>query len=312
MKTLSTDDIVARIVFIIVVSLAASGTINSPLALALGFIFVWLFKHPYLQLAHKASKQCLKLSIIGLGFGISLQQAVEANVSGLGLLSVSVILTVIAGLILTAKAGIEKPLGFLITAGTAICGGSAIAAVAPVSRANNQQISIALAVVFALNSLALIIFPPIAKLLSLSQEQFGVWAAIAIHDTSSVVGAAMTYGDQALAIATTLKLSRTLWIIPLGLFAAWFFHNKQQRLSIPYFIVGFLLAIAINSFFTLPDGFTETVTLAAKRLLVVTLFLIGTTLSLDAIKKVGVKPLVFAVILWITVSIISLLVILIT
>lgn len=306
----TTSPILAKIVFIYLILLSLSGFISSPIALALGFLFSFLFNNPFPDYTQKGIKQGLKIAVIGLGFGISLQEALAANSNGLGLLTASVILTVVVGIAFSAKLGLERRLGFLVTSGTAICGGSAIAAVSPVIKADSRAITIALALVFTLNSLALLIFPPLGKWLGLSQQQFGLWSAIAIHDTSSVVGAAMAYGDEALKTATTLKLSRTLWIIPLALFAAYWFKAKGQKIAIPYFIGGFILAMVVNSSEVLPNSITETIVLAAKHFLIVVLFLIGSTLSPETIKSVGLKPLFFAVSLWVMISIGSLLVIL--
>lgn len=305
-----THSSVALIVYLTAVVIALLGFINSPVALILGFVFSLLFTNPLPNATKKGIKQLLKIAVIGLGFGIVFKEAVQTNVDGFALLTSSVLLTVAAGLGLAKLMGLSRSLGFLLTSGTAICGGSAIAAVAPAIRAKNNIITVSLAIVFSLNALALLVFPSIGKMLDLSQAQFGLWAAVAIHDTSSVIGAAMSYGDEALAIATTLKLSRTLWIIPLAIFAAIIFKNKGQKIAIPYFIGGFLFAIGVNSLSLLPAEFTESVVLIAKRLLVVTLFLIGTTLSITDLKTVGWKPLVFALILWGAVSLGSLLCIL--
>lgn len=292
----------SQIIFIAIIIISLLGLINSPMALTLGFLFSFLFTNPFPKATKKGIKQLLKIAVIGLGFGISINEAISANANGLGLLSVSVVLTVIAGLLLSRVLGLSRQLGFLVTSGTAICGGSAIAAVSPVIRADAKVITVALAIVFTLNSLALLIFPPIGKWLALSQEQFGQWAAIAIHDTSSVVGAAASYGDEALNIATTLKLSRTLWIIPLALFATVLFKSKGQKIIIPYFIGGFIMAMLINSADIVPPILTDTIVLMAKRMLVVTLFLIGTSLSLSDIKTIGFKPFIFALSLWVAIS----------
>lgn len=309
MKRLTTPH-VCQVVFIGMILLTFSGLVNSAGALALGFVFSIFIDNPYPNATKKGTKQLLKIAIIGLGFGIFFDEAISANADYLGLLSISVVLTVAAGLLLAKATQVPKPLGFLITSGTAICGGSAIAAVSPVIRADSKFISIALAIVFALNAVALVIFPPLGKFLGLTQQQFGVWSAIAIHDTSSVVGAAMSYGDEALKTATTLKLSRTLWIIPLALFAALWFKRGGQKITIPYFIGGFIIAIAINSSGILPPTITDTIVGLSKQLLIVTLFLIGASLSLRDMKHIGLKPLLFAVCLWLIISIGSLLYIL--
>ncbi|PIE48308.1 MAG: putative sulfate exporter family transporter [Gammaproteobacteria bacterium] len=295
-----------RFIFISIVISAFLGVINSPTALALGLLFSIFFTNPFPTLTQKGIKQGLKIAVIGLGFGISATEAIQANSHGIGLIIFSIFSTVILGIIVTSKLGLEKKLGFLITSGTAICGGSAIAAVAPVTKADNKSITVSLAIVFTLNAIALLIFPPIGHFFELSQQQFGLWAAIAIHDTSSVVGAALAYGDEALKTATTLKLSRTLWIIPLALFATYWFKSKGQKIAIPYFIGGFLLAILINSTNLLPETITENIVTVSKHLLVVILFFIGSTLSPKTLKSIGFKPLVLAVILWLAISSLSL------
>ncbi len=297
----------SQAIFVALVCIAFSGLINSATALGLGFVFSILFDNPYPHFTKKGIKLFLKIAVIGLGFGISFAEAISANANYIGLLSVSVVLTVSVGIVLATAMKVPRKLGFLITSGTAICGGSAIAAVSPVVHAKSKFISLALAIIFTLNAIALVIFPPLGKLLGLTQQQFGVWSAVAIHDTSSVVGAAMSYGDEALKIATTLKLSRTLWIIPLTLFAAFWFKHSAKKIAIPYFIGGFVIAIGINSWGIVPLTITTSIVWAAKQLLIVTLFLIGTGLSLSDIRHIGVRPLVFAVCLWLLISIGSLL-----
>ncbi|MGL5636025.1 MAG: YeiH family protein, partial [Bacteroidales bacterium] len=200
--------------------------------------------------------------------------------------------------------------GYLISAGTAICGGSAIAAVSPVLKAKEHDISVALGTVFILNAIALFIFPPIGHWLDMTQQQFGTWAAIAIHDTSSVVGAGEVYGAQALQVATTVKLTRALWIIPLALVTSYIFKAKDQKISIPWFILFFVLAMIVNTFVPLPAALTNIISFISKKALTVTLFLIGSGLSLSVIKEVGIKPLLLGVGLWVVIGISSLLVIL--
>ncbi len=302
--------LLARLFFITAIIIAFSGWINSAVALVAGFMFSVVFSNPFPKQTYTGIKQGLKIAVVGLGFDISAKEAIAANNHGLGLLTVSVFFTVIIGLFMTYRLGLARQLGFLITSGTAICGGSAIAAVSPVIKADSHSISVALAIVFTLNSLALLIFPPLGHFFELSQQQFGLWVAIAIHDTSSVVGAALAYGDEALKTATTVKLSRTLWIIPLALFAAYWFKTKGQKLFIPYFIGGFIIAIAINSSGLLPNNVTNSIVTLAKHLLVVVLFLIGSTLSPRAIKSVGIKALLFGAGLWLMISALSLWIIL--
>ncbi|MEO8773315.1 MAG: putative sulfate exporter family transporter, partial [Gelidibacter sp.] len=243
---------------------------------------------------------------VGLGFGMFIKETLETSKEGFNLTFYSIILTITLGIVLTKILKLDRKLGHLITSGTSICGGSAIAAVAPVIKADSKTISLALGVVFLLNSIALLIFPPIGHFFNLTQDQFGLWAAIAIHDTSSVVGAALSYGDEALRIATTVKLSRTLWIIPLSIFSMFLFKSKGQKIKIPYFIILFILAIIINSYEVLPTAITSNIVLISKRLLLVTLFLVGSTISIKDLKQTGFKPLVLALSLWIFISIFSL------
>src|SRR5699024_6916888 len=201
---------------------------------------------------------------------------------------------------------LDKKLGYMVSSGTSICGGSAIAAVSSVIKAPPKTISMALGVVFFLNAIALFIFPPIGHLLHLTQQQFGLWAAVAIHDTSSVVGAALDYGPKALKIATTVKLARALWILPVSFFSLWAFKNKNGTIKIPWFILLFILAMLINSYFKLPNLLTSTITTIAERMLVLTLLLIGSTLSFRDIKNTGTKPFMLALSLWVFVSVSSL------
>ncbi len=216
----------------------------------------------------------------------------------------------IAGLLLGRFFHIERNLSILLTSGTAICGGSAIAAVAPAVDASEKEISVSLGVVFLLNAVALVLFPFLGNLLGLTQHQFGLWSAIAIHDTSSVVGAASAYGNEALEVATTVKLARALWIIPVSLLSAFLFKSKGKKISIPWFILFFILAMLANSYLPGVSTLAPAITTVSKAALVVTLFLIGAGLSVEKIKSVGWKPLILGVILWITVSVFSLLVIL--
>lgn len=297
---------IAKPVFFILILVALLGFINSPTALLLGFLFTFIFSNPYLKQSQKSIQILLKVAVVGLGFGMFIKETLQTSKDGLSLTFYSIVLTVTLGIILTKWLKLDRKLGHLITSGTSICGGSAIAAVSPVINADGKTISLALGVVFLLNSVALLIFPPIGSLLNLPQHQFGIWAAIAIHDTSSVVGAALSYGDEALKIATTVKLSRTLWIIPLSVFSMFLFKSKSQKIKIPYFIFLFILAILINSYEILPAVISSNIVLISKRLLVVTLFLVGTTVSFSDIKQTGFKPIVLALSLWIFISIFSL------
>ena len=296
---------ISKLIFFLLILVALFGFVNSPTALLLGFIFTFIFSHPFLKQTQKGISLLLKVAVVGLGFGMFIKETLETSKEGLSLTFYSIVLTVTLGIVLTKLLKLDRKLGHLITSGTSICGGSAIAAVAPVIKADGKTISLALGVVFLLNSIALLIFPAIGHFFNLSQDQFGLWAAIAIHDTSSVVGAALSYGDEALRIATTVKLSRTLWIIPLSIFSMFLFKSKGQEIKTPYFIVLFILAIIINSYEALPTVLTSNIVLISNRLLLVTLFLVGSTISIKDLKQTGFKPIVLALSLWIFISIFS-------
>lgn len=295
-----------KLIFVAILILALSGVISSAMALILGILFNIFWNNPLGTTNNKYISKLLKISVVGLGFGMMIEETLKTSKEGLGLTISTIILTLVVGTLLAKVLGIDKKLSHLITSGTAICGGSAIAAVAPTIKAEGKTISLALGIVFFLNSIALFIFPPLGHALQLTQEQFGLWSAVAIHDTSSVVGAALEYGDEALKIATTVKLSRTLWIIPLAILSMFLFKSKGEKIKIPYFIAFFILAILINSYHILPQNITQYVVLIAKRLLVATLFLIGMSISVKDLKSLGVRPILFAVILWSVISIFSL------
>ncbi|WP_066223260.1 YeiH family protein [Formosa haliotis] len=296
----------AKIYFFGVIALALAGLLSSPVALGLGFIFTLFFKHPFLQQSQKSINVLLKVAVVGLGFGMAIVETLQTSISSFGLTLFCVFLTVSFGLVLSRYLHLDKSLGHLITSGTSICGGSAIAAISPIIKADTKTITMALGVVFFLNALALILFPFFGHLLGLNQHQFGLWCAVAIHDTSSVVGAALNYGEEALHIATTVKLSRTLWIIPMSVVSMFLFKNSRQKIKFPFFILLFITAILINSSHILPEVITTTFVGISKHLLVVTLFLVGTTMSVSDLKTTGWKPMVFAATLWGFVSIISL------
>lgn len=296
----------SKFFFFLLIIVVLSGIVNSPTALLLGFSFTLIFANPFIKKSHKTIHILLKIAVVGLGFGMFLKETLETSKDGLGLTFYSIILTVTLGIVLTKLLKLDRKLGHLITSGTSICGGSAIAAISPVIKADAKTISLALGIVFLLNSVALFVFPAVGHLLNLTQEQFGLWAAIAIHDTSSVVGAAMNYGDEALRIATTVKLSRTLWIIPLSIFSMFLFKTKGEKIKIPFFILLFILAIISNSYHLFPTDVTGTIVLISKRLLLVTLFLVGATISIKDLKQTGLKPIVLAVSLWMFISVFSL------
>ena len=312
MTNMSINQTAKQIIFIITFIICLTPIIAPPLALLLGIILSITIGHPFIHLNHKVTNWLLKSSVIGLGFGMNLYHAIDAGKKGFVFTFFSISLTLISGLLLSKMLKIDKKTSFLISSGTAICGGSAIAAVSPIVKADEKQMSVALGTVFLLNSIALLIFPIIGHWLNMSQHQFGLWCAIAIHDTSSVVGAASKYGQEALQIATTIKLERALWIIPLSLITALFIKGKSKKINIPYFIGLFILAMTISTYFPEYKYQYSIITAIAKKGLTVTLFLIGAGLSVEKIKAVGMKPLLLGVLLWIFISVVSLSAILMT
>lgn len=276
--------------------------ISPPIALLLGVLIVNVFGNPFLVFNHKAITFLLQFSVVGLGFGMNAASAISAGKEGFLLTVFSIFSTLIFGTLLGKWFKTDKKTSHLISCGTAICGGSAIAAISPVIKSNENQTSIALGVIFILNSIALFVFPFIGHQLDLSQREFGLWCAIAIHDTSSVVGAANKYGAEALQIATTVKLARALWIIPISVFTAVLFKNKNSKIKIPYFIGLFIVAMLLNTYVPATALIAPTVVSIAKIGLTITLFLIGATLNLTTLKAVGVKPLLQGIFLWIFIA----------
>ncbi|CAM2821898.1 putative sulfate exporter family transporter [Chryseobacterium flavum] len=302
MKDFIQYETIRKVIFIALALLCFTPLISSPIALALGFALVVFIGNPFEKHLHQYIHLLLQISIVGLGFGLKLDEALHAGKTGLILTVVSIVSVMTLGYFLGRIFRLDKPLSYLLSAGTAICGGSAIAAVSPIIRPSTKQISLALAIVFTLNSIALFAYPAIGHLLNLSQEQFGLWCAVGIHDTSSVVGAASKYGDEALKIATTVKLARALWIIPVSLITMFIFKNKTSKIKIPWFIGYFILAILLNTYFPVLNTFSNSITALAKSGLNLTLFFIGSTLSVQTLKTIGFKPLITAVLLWITIS----------
>ncbi|HDM8158526.1 TPA: putative sulfate exporter family transporter [Vibrio harveyi] len=285
--------------------------VSSPIALVVGFLLASFSLVPTELPIASFTKKLLSYSIIGLGFGIHFEQALAVTSDGIGLIIATILGTLVIGMTIAKMIKLERTTAYLIASGTAICGGSAIAAVAPAIKAKDEQIGLALATVFVLNSLALFIFPVIGHAIGLDQHTFGTWAAIAIHDTSSVVGAASAYGEEALTTATTLKLARALWIIPVALISAVIFsqgngEEGQSKLVIPYFIFWYCAAIAFSDFFPQFEVVYQGIFAIAKQALVVCLFLIGCSISVSKLKSAGAKPLLFGVTLWVLISTTSL------
>ncbi|MBV8547770.1 MAG: putative sulfate exporter family transporter [Acidobacteria bacterium] len=283
---------------------------SPPIALALGLALALTLGHPFASRNSKATKLLLQTSVVLLGFGMNLQKVVEAGRTGFVFTIVTIVGTLLLGFLLGRAMNISRTTSHLISSGTAICGGSAIAAVGPVVNATDEEMSVALGTVFILNSIALFIFPMIGHRLGMTQPQFGVWAAIAIHDTSSVVGAAAKYGAEALQIATTVKLTRALWIVPVTLATAFFFKRKSAKVTIPWFILWFVVASVLRTYIAAPAEVWSTLTMLARIGLTITLFLIGAGLSRKSIAAVGARPLILGLLLWIAISSVSLFVVL--
>ena len=294
-----------KIIFVLALLASASGFISPPIALAMGLVFGLTCQHPWSKESKKYSKFLLQASVVGLGFGMNLQQVVHAGRSGFLYTVLGISFALVAGMGLGKLLRVPGTPAFLISAGTAICGGSAIAAIGPITQASEEEMAVSLGTIFVLNSVALLVFPRIGTALSLSQSQFGLWAALAIHDTSSVVGAARQYGAVALGIATTVKLARALWIVPLSVGTA-LVRGAKAKIQWPWFIGLFCLAAVCNTY--LPGGAPAYVMMvkAAKIGLTVTLFLIGSGISVSTLKSVGPRPLLQGVLLWILVSVGSL------
>ena len=299
-----------KIIFFLGVILCITPYISPAIALLLGVLIAQFIGHPYAKVNSKATSYLLKISVIGLGFGLNVTTALQTGKDGFIFTAISIFSILVLGYFLGKIFKVEQKTSYLISAGTAICGGSAIAAISPIINAKENQISIALGTVFILNSVALIIFPYIGTSLHLSQTQFGLWCAIAIHDTSSVVGAASTFGNEALTIATTVKLARALWIIPLGFLSAFLFKTKGKKVKIPYFIFLFILAIILSTYVPFLKNYNSTIVEIAKKGLTLTLFLIGCGLNRNLIKNAGVKPILQGIILWGFISIAALTIIL--
>lgn len=286
---------------------AVSSWVTPPVALFLGLAFALLCGQAHPKFNKKLSKYLLQYSVVGLGFGMNIQAALASGKEGMEFTIISVVGTMLIGWFVGRKLlKVDRDTSYLISSGTAICGGSAIAAVGPVLKAKDSEMSVALGTIFILNALALFIFPIIGHALDMSQYEFGTWAAIAIHDTSSVVGAGQAYGEEALHVATTIKLTRALWIIPLAFATSFIFKSKGQKVSIPWFIFFFVLAMVVNTYLL---GTTEAglqignaINGFARKTLTITLFFIGASLSRDVLKAVGLKPLVQGVALWIIIS----------
>lgn len=283
---------------------ALSAWVTPPLALFLGLAFALICGQAHPKFNKKTSKYLLQYSVVGLGFGMNLDSALASGKEGMEFTIISVIGTLLIGWFIGRKVlKMDRNTSYLISSGTAICGGSAIAAVGPVVKANDSEMSVALATIFILNAIALFIFPVIGHALGMSQHEFGTWAAIAIHDTSSVVGAGAAYGEEALKVATTIKLTRALWIIPMAFATSFIFKSKGQKISIPWFIFFFVLAMIVNTYLlgNVPE-LGSAINGLARKTLTITMFFIGASLSMDVVRSVGLKPLIQGILLWVVIS----------
>ncbi len=295
-----------KIIYMVAILVCTLPMIDTPIALLMGVILAQTVQHPFPKFNKRLTHVLLQVSVVGLGFGMNAWQALDAGKQGLLFTVFSIVSTITIGLFIGKRLKVENNTSYLISTGTAVCGGSAIAAISSIIKSNEKQISTALGTVFILNSIALFLFPWIGHLLHLTQHQFGVWAAIAIHDTSSVVGAANKYGSEALQIATTIKLERALWIIPIAFISIFIFKSESKKVKIPYFIFLFVLTMLINTFIPAIHAEAFIIVMLSKIGLKITLFLIGSGLSKELIASVGVKPLIQGVVLWAFISILSL------
>ena len=294
-----------KIAFFILLILSATGFVSPPIALCAGIIFGLVLAHPYSADSKALSRFLLQASIVALGFGMNLHEVLKAGRSGFLYTFLGITFAMLAGLVIGKLLSVRGTTSYLISTGTAICGGSAIAAVGPVVHATEEEMAVSLGTVFILNSIALFIFPVIGHSLGLSQSQFGLWSALAIHDTSSVVGAASRYGTESLVIATTVKLARALWIVPLVVFTAVVKRGKS-KINMPWFILFFFLAAVINTYGPQDAALSQKFFTLGKLGLTATLFLIGTSISRNTLKEVGWRPLAQGVLLWLLVGSLSL------
>lgn len=306
---------IAKIAFVVLILAACYPSVASWMALMAGIVYAFIFGGPaFPKFAKKTQKYLLQGCVVGLGFGMNLQAALASGKDGMMFTIISVAAVMILGFIVGKILKVDTKTSYLVSSGTAICGGSAIAAVAPVVDADDKQMSVSLGTIFVLNALALLIFPPLGHYLGLSNQQFGEWAAIAIHDTSSVVGAAAAYSDESLQVAAMVKCTRALWILPLALVTMLFFRKNSGKSKldvIPWFIFLFAIAMVINTYLFpaigVPSAVGTTIVTIAKRGFAITLFLIGTGLSKAALQKCGAKPFIQGVILWAAIGVGSLL-----
>lgn len=295
-----------KVVYVLLLLFCFLPMVTPPVALFTGLVFALVCGEAFPGFTKKSSKYLLQVSVVGLGFGMNLHESLASGREGMVFTVISVVGTLLIGSVLARRMQVDRKTGYLISSGTAICGGSAIAAVGPVIKANDHEMSVSLGAVFILNAVALFLFPVLGHLLDLTQQQFGMWAAIAIHDTSSVVGAGAAYGDEALKVATTVKLTRALWIIPVAFVTSFIFKSKSDKVYMPWFIFLFVLAMLANTFLALPALLTGSMVWLAHKGLTLTLFFIGAGLSRGVLRRVGMRSLMHGVLLWLVIGVASL------
>lgn len=274
---------------------------NAALSIFLGIAFTFFFKPSSIFLSRRLGTIPLQIGIVILGATISLPYAVNVSSVYLPWISLFVILSFFAGLIIGKILKIENRLAFLISSGAAICGGTAMAAIAPIIKAKPQELLIALTIVFLLNAIAIILFPIAGNYLEMSDFEFGAWSALAIHDTSSVIGAASIYSNESAQVAATLKLGRTIWLIPLILLTNWVFNKNLQAAQFPRFIIFFILAILVNTFFNFDEITLSVLQIISQSFLMFGLFCIGSQFDSDQLTSISSKPLILALLLWMAV-----------
>jgi uncharacterized integral membrane protein (TIGR00698 family) len=306
----------AKTIFVLALAFSFTGWLSPPIALTVGILFGLSFPHPYITESRGIARTLLQCSVVALGLGMNLHEVLKAGRNGFVYTALGISFALLTGLALGKLLRVRGNSSLLITTGTAICGGSAIAAIGPILEANEEEMAVSLGTIFILNSIGLLIFPPIGNALRLSQSQFGLWAALAIHDTSSVVGAATKYGPQALVIGTTVKLARALWIVPLALATAAIKRGRSKEaasggtsklgIQFPWFIAFFVLAAVLNTYVPVFERPAKWLFTVGRLGLTATLFLIGSGISRATLREVGWRPLLLGVLLWLGVGLTSL------
>lgn len=298
-------DLLRKTTFLLLLAACLTPWVGATVALVMGIGISLLWGNPWPNQTARYSKNLLQCSVVGLGFGLGLGEVLQTGKDSLWYSVIGIACTLVLGYLLGRLFRTDRNTSALISFGTAICGGSAIAALAPVLKAKNEETAVSLATIFTLNAVALLLFPLVGRWLQLDQHTFGIWAGLAIHDTSSVVGAAAAYGQQALSVGTTVKLTRAIWIAPLAMAAA-LVLGGEKKLRIPLFIIGFLAAAAVRTALPSYAPLWQLLATLAKQCLVVTLFLVGSGLSREVLQRVGLRPLLQAVTLWVLVSALTL------